>query len=70
VSARTGRERIEDILAAIAEIASFVAGMSRDQFLADPKTLKAVVADLTVIGEAAFTFPTSRCKLTLRFPGR
>jgi uncharacterized protein with HEPN domain len=57
VSARIGRERIEDILAAIAEVASFVAGMSRDQFLADPKALKAVVADLTVIGEAATHVP-------------
>jgi uncharacterized protein with HEPN domain len=49
VSLRSWQERIEDILAAIAEIESFMAGMNREQFLADAKTLKAVVADLTII---------------------
>ncbi len=53
MSARTWRERIEDILAAVSEIETFIAGLSKDQFLADAKTLKAVVADLTIIGEAA-----------------
>lgn len=53
MSPRTGRERIQDILDAIAEIQSFVAGLDREQFLSDPKTLKAVVADLVIIGEAA-----------------
>jgi uncharacterized protein with HEPN domain len=57
VSLRNWQERIEDILAAIAEIESFVAGMNREQFLADAKTLKAVVADLTIIGEAARHIP-------------
>jgi uncharacterized protein with HEPN domain len=56
VSLRNWQERIEDILAAIAEIGSFMAGMNREQFLADAKTLKAEVADLTIIGEAARTF--------------
>jgi uncharacterized protein with HEPN domain len=57
VSVRSWQERIEDILAAIAEIDSFIAGLSRDQFLADAKTLKAVVADLPIIGEAASRIP-------------
>ena len=57
MSLRSWQERIEDILAAIAEIESFVAGMNREQFLADAKTLKAVVADLTIIGEAARHIP-------------
>ena len=57
MSLRSWQERIEDILAAIAEIGSFMAGMNREQFLADAKTLKAVVADLTIIGEAARHIP-------------
>jgi uncharacterized protein with HEPN domain len=58
-SARTWQERIEDILNAIAEIETFIAGFSRDQFLADVKTIKAVVADLTNIGEAASHVPAA-----------
>ena len=57
MSPRSWQERIQDILDAIAEIEAFAAGMSRDQFLADPKTLKAVAADLTIIGEAARHVP-------------
>lgn len=41
MSPRAWEERIQDILAAIAEIKTFIAGLSRDQFLADAKTLKA-----------------------------
>ena len=59
MSPRTGEERIQDILAAIAEINSFIAGLTRDQFLADAKTLKAVTADLTILGEAASHVPTA-----------
>ncbi len=51
------KERIQHILEAIAEILDFVSGMSHDQFLADAKTLKAVAADLTIIGEAAQHVP-------------
>ena len=57
MSVRTWQERIEDILAAIAEIETFIAGLSKGQFLADAKTLKAVVADLIIIGEAASHVP-------------
>ena len=57
MSPRPWHERIQDILAAVAEIEAFVAGLTRDQFLADAKTLKAVVADLTIIGEAARHVP-------------
>ncbi|MEX0677090.1 MAG: DUF86 domain-containing protein [Pirellulales bacterium] len=51
------QQRIQDILDAVAETESFIAGMDRDQFLADAKTLKAVTANLTVIGEAARHVP-------------
>jgi uncharacterized protein with HEPN domain len=50
-------ERIQHILDAIKEIAAFIGEMSRDQFLADAKTLKAVSADLAIIGEAARHVP-------------
>jgi uncharacterized protein with HEPN domain len=59
VSHRSWQERVQDILTAIAEIQTFIAGLSRDQFLADAKTLKAVVADLTIIGEAARHVPNA-----------
>jgi len=59
VSPRTWEERIQDILAAIAEIETFIAGLTRDQFLADAKTLKAVTADLTILGEAASHVPAA-----------
>ncbi|HUY33822.1 MAG TPA: DUF86 domain-containing protein [Pirellulales bacterium] len=57
MSLRSWKERIQDILAAIAEIEKFIAGIAKDQFLADPKTIKAVVANLTIIGEAARHVP-------------
>jgi uncharacterized protein with HEPN domain len=57
VSPRSGRESIEDILDAIAEIQTFIGGLSRTQFLSDAKTLKAVVANLVIIGEAARHIP-------------
>lgn len=59
MSVRTWQERIEDILDAIAEIERFITGLSRDQFLVDAKSLKAVVADLTIIGEAAAHVPAA-----------
>ena len=57
MSPRSGRERIQDILDAIAEIQTFVSGLSRAEFLGDAKTLKAVVANLVIIGEAARHVP-------------
>ncbi len=57
MSPRRWRERIQDILDAIAEIRSFVAGMDFDRFRVDAKTLKAVGADLIIIGEATNHVP-------------
>ena len=57
MSSREWRHRIEDILDAIAEIQSFVAGLTVEQFKTDTKTLKAVTADLMIIGEAANHVP-------------
>lgn len=57
MSPRDWRNRIEDILDAISEIQSFVGGASLEQFKSDAKTLKAVAADLMIIGEAANHIP-------------
>ena len=48
---------LEDILSAIAKVASFTAGMSREQFAEDAKTFDAVVRNLEIIGEAAKRLP-------------
>lgn len=57
MSRREWRDRIEDILEAITEIQTFVAGATPERFAADAKTLKAVAADLMIIGEAASHIP-------------
>ena len=57
MSRRPWKERIEDILDAVAEIQSFVGHTDFDRFQGDAKTLKAVTADLTIIGEAAQRIP-------------
>jgi uncharacterized protein with HEPN domain len=49
--------RIRHILKAIDEIQGFVAGMSYDDFMADPKTLRAVERNIEIIGEAAGKIP-------------
>ena len=50
---RNSRRRIKDILEMIAEIESFTAEMSFTDFHQDPKTVKAVLYNLAIIGEAA-----------------
>jgi uncharacterized protein with HEPN domain len=57
MSPRSWKERIEDILEAIAEIQTFTHNMSYDDFRSDTKTLKAVALDFVVIGEAATHVP-------------
>jgi uncharacterized protein with HEPN domain len=57
VSPRDWRERVQDILEALAEIQSFTQGMDFDAFNADARTQKAVELDLIVIGEAAGHIP-------------
>lgn len=57
MSPRDWRDRVQDILDAIAEIQIFTHGMDFDSFSADAKTLKAVELNLIVIGEAANQIP-------------
>jgi uncharacterized protein with HEPN domain/predicted nucleotidyltransferase len=51
--ARTRRERLQDILDAIAEIESLTAGMSLEQLRTDAKTRRAVERDIEIISEAS-----------------
>lgn len=44
---------VTDIVQSIDDVASFIAGMSYDDFAADRKTLNAVVRSIEIIGEAA-----------------
>lgn len=55
---RRWKMRIRHILEAIAENLQYTTGMAYEQFGSDPKTLKAVVWNLTMIGEAARHVPT------------
>jgi uncharacterized protein with HEPN domain len=55
--ARPWRDRVLDILEASSEARGFVAGMTYTDFAADPKTLKAVLANLAIIGEAVSHIP-------------
>jgi uncharacterized protein with HEPN domain len=57
--ARAWPQRVRDMIDASREIRSFVAGMTFEQFAADPKTQKAVLADFNIIGEAAGHVPES-----------
>lgn len=57
MSPRIWQDRVQDILDAMAEISGFLAGMTREQFLQDARTVKAVTADLSIIGEAATHVP-------------
>ena len=50
---------LDDILAAIAEVAEFTTGMSYETFAADKKTVNAVIRSLEVLGEAAKHIPAS-----------
>lgn len=57
MSPRKWPRRIEDILDAVDEIESFVRGLAYEEFARDTKCIKAVTADLAIIGEAAKHIP-------------
>ncbi len=48
---------LDDILAAIEKIDRYVAGLDREQFLNDEKSIDAVVRNLEIIGEATRQLP-------------
>jgi uncharacterized protein with HEPN domain len=51
VSSRSWQECIEDILTCARNIKDFTAGMSLDDFLDDPRTVRAVAFEFTTIGK-------------------
>ncbi len=57
---------VEDILAAIGKIEGYTRGITRDAFLADDKTIDAVVRNLEIIGEAARRMPS---EFVTAYPG-
>jgi uncharacterized protein with HEPN domain len=57
VSPRNWQERVRDIVDAIVEIGTFLNGIDFEQFQKDARTVKAVTADLAIIGEAAGHIP-------------
>lgn len=56
---RAWAQRVRDMIDAAREIRSFVAGMTFEEFSADARTQKAVLADFNIIGEAAAHVPES-----------
>ena len=56
---RDSRVYLEDILGGIAKIRRYVAGLSRETFAADDRTVDAVVRNLEVVGEAVKRLPAA-----------
>ena len=54
---RHWRLRVTDILECVASSEEYTRGLDYDAFALDSRTAKAVVRDLTVIGEAAASIP-------------
>ncbi len=52
------RVRIEDILEAIERIRRYTAGMTEAQFVADDRSVDAVIRNLEIVGEAAKRVPS------------
>jgi uncharacterized protein with HEPN domain len=57
MSERTAWLLVEDILESCDKILNYTAGLSFDEFAADPKTVDAVVRNFEIIGEAAGRLP-------------
>ena len=54
--------RINDILDAVSTVRKYVAGMTYEDFVADRKTVDAVIRNLIIIGEAAVHIPEEICQ--------
>ncbi len=58
MSSRNWQNRVRDVLAAIAEIREFTNEITFDEFQNDRKTIKAVLYNLAIIGEAVRSIPS------------
>jgi uncharacterized protein with HEPN domain len=65
VSPREWKDRVRDILDAIAEIQKFTHGMDYETFQADDRTIRAVEMNFIIIGEAANLIPD---EITEKYP--
>ena len=54
--------RINDILSAVSAVETYVKGMTYEDFVADRKTVDAVVRNLIITGEAAVHIPEEICQ--------
>lgn len=57
MSKRDAKLLLDDILTSIAKIERYLAGLDREQFLNDEKSIDAVVRNLEIIGEATRQLP-------------
>lgn len=57
MSKRDSRLLLEDILSSADKIINYTRGLSFDEFLADEKTIDAVIRNFEIIGEAANRLP-------------
>jgi uncharacterized protein with HEPN domain len=57
VPSRNWQNRVRDVLAAIAEIQQFTSGLTFEEFQEDRKTVRAVLYNLAIIGEAVRSIP-------------
>jgi uncharacterized protein with HEPN domain len=62
---RGWRLRLTDILEAIDKMEHYTDGMDAESFAADPKTVDAVIRNLTIMGEAARMIPV---ELEAKYP--
>lgn len=60
--------RINDILDAVSAVRKYVAGMTYEDFIADRKTVDAVIRNLIIIGEAAVHIPEEICQTYQSIP--
>jgi uncharacterized protein with HEPN domain len=58
--------RVQDILDSLEAIRSYIAGMEFEDFVADRRTVDAVIRNLTIIGEATTHIPNDVCA---EYPG-
>ena len=58
--------RVQDILDSLEAIRSYITGMEYQDFVADRRTVDAVIRNLTIIGEATTHIPNEVCA---EYPG-
>ena len=58
MSPRTWLDRIKDMLSCAKNIQDFSEGMTINEFIEDPRTIRAVAFEFTTLGEAARVVPS------------